>query len=373
MISPLSKMRSQIDELATLARRLLPSMLDEQTGLYAQKVVWDKIGPQAKGSSRLYSAMSAIGISRDTQRGSLETPNTTLGSLHALALEGPSTTGELAATIWALAEAGDDRADQLLRLFIPRFKPSASSTMELGLVLAASAAAIDAFASAGVVARPATAAADELLARFSSSANLFRGSASALRPRQKLQARMTSFASQVYPMLGLVEFARATGTTPPAQVTKAADRLVELQGPLGEWWWIYSSKTGAVLEGHPVYSVHQHAMAFMALAPLQNLQLGTYSSDLARGLQWIFGDNELKTPVVDFGHDMVARCIQRIGSDADGPLGLSVPQWRKVVLSSLGLRSVRPPATENDLEILWECRPYELGWLLYARSLINDW
>jgi hypothetical protein len=366
-------MRSQIDELTTLARKLLPPMRDEQTGLYAQKVVWTKTGPEARGSNRLYSAMSAIGISRDSAHRELGVLHTTLRSLHALALNGPSTTGELATTIWALAEARDDRAEELLHQFMPRFKPSASSTMELGLVLAALAATVDAFANTDVVAPPATAATNEVLERFSGSANLFGGSASALRPRQKLQSRMTSFASQVYPILGLAEFARATSTTPPPQVTKAADRLVELQGPLGQWWWIYSAKTGAVLEAYPVYSVHQHAMAFMALAPLQNLRLGTYSSDLARGLQWLFGDNEMKASLVDFEQDVLARCIQRTGADSDGPLGMSRSQWRDVILSSWGLRSPRPEAAGDHLEILRECRPYELGWLLYARSLISDW
>jgi hypothetical protein len=369
-----SEMHSQIDELATLARKLLPTMRNERTGLYAQKVVWTETGRHALGSNRLYSAMSVIGLSRDSDdRTSIHVPVTTLDALHALAFRGPSTTGELAATVWALAETRDERTRELLDLLMSRFRPSACTTMELGLVLAAFAATVDAFGNVDVVALPATAARNELLARFSDSAHLFRGNAWAFRPKRALQWRMTSFASQVYPILGLAEFGRATGTSPSLEIVKAADRLVDLQGPLGQWWWIYSPKTGAVVEGYPVYSVHQHAMALMALAPLENLGLGTYGSELARGVQWLFGDNELKTSIVDFARGMIARSVQRAEGDADGPLGLSGSQWRGVVLASWGLHPRRTEAADKRFEVLWESRPYELGWLLYARSLIRAW
>jgi hypothetical protein len=114
-------------------------------------------------------------------------------------------------------------------------------------------------------------------------------------------------------------------------------------------------------------------MALMALAPLENLGLGTYRTKLAQGVRWLFGVNELKTSLVDFEQATIARCIQRSGADADGPLGMSTSQWRRVVLSSWGLRSRRIQAADEHLETLWESRPYELGWLLYARSLIREW
>jgi hypothetical protein len=185
---------------------------------------------------------------------------------------------------------------------------------------------------------------------------------------------MTSFASQVYPIHGLAEYARVTETSPPQEILSAADRLVELQGPLGQWWWIYCPRTGRVVEGYPVYAVHQHAMAFMALAPLVNLGLRHYQEELGRGLQWLFGSNELGTPLVDFDAAFVSRCIQRRGGDAEGSLGMSHAQWWRAVLSSWRLRPRgRTEPDQDELEILDEYRPYELGWLLYARSLAAGW
>jgi hypothetical protein len=281
----------------------------------------------------------------------------------------------VAATTWALAVAEDNRTRPALGALERGFNPIRSSSMDLGLVLSGLAAVIDAFPGLRAqAARVAALATQELVQRFSDVAQLFRGSSWALRPRRLLQWNLTSFASQVYPIHGLAQYARASARPPPQQIQRAAERLIATQGQLGQWWWIYSMRTGAVLEGYPVYSVHQDAMAFMALASLENLGLGSYRDELVRGLSWIFGKNELRTPLVDFDRGFISRCIQRRGADADGILGMSGEQWKRVVRSSWGLQ--HPVATTHEpdeLEILEETRPYHLGWLLYARSLIRDW
>ena len=51
---------------------------------------------------------------------------------------------------------------------------------------------------------------------------------------------------------------------------QCANAICNLQGPLGQWWWHYDSMTGRVAERYPVYSVHQHAMAPMALFAAQD-------------------------------------------------------------------------------------------------------
>jgi hypothetical protein len=366
-----------MERLAVVARKLLPSMWDESSGLFAHKVVRSPAGVRPVRRNALYSAISAIGIENDRQDGKSRAVELdgTLDALCALALRKSSSTDLLAATIWALAVAGDSRTTSLLETLVRRFKASGCSSMELGLVLSGLAAAID--ASPGQRDAGATVAAEatrELVKRFSDAAQLFRGSSWAIRPRRQLQWKMTTFANQVYPIHGLAQFSRAAETTPPIQIQRAADRLVEMQGALGQWSWIYSANTGAVVERYPVYAVHQDAMAFMALAPLHKLGMRSYRDELARGLRWIFGQNELRTSLVDFERSFISRCIQRRGADAEGPLGMSGSQWRRVILSSWGHRSsANEEPGPDDLEILEECRPYHLGWLLYARSLISDW
>ena len=369
-------LHARMDRLATLARKLLPTMFDASSGLFAHKAVCVADGRRALGANALYSAMSAIGIHNDDAGSTVPvgldvTANTLAGSCRGMS----SSTGLVAATTWALAVAEDNRTRPALGALERGFNPIRSSSMDLGLVLSGLAAVIDAFPGLRAqAARVAALATQELVQRFSDVAQLFRGSSWALRPRRLLQWNLTSFASQVYPIHGLAQYARASARPPPQQIQRAAERLIATQGQLGQWWWIYSMRTGAVLEGYPVYSVHQDAMAFMALASLENLGLGSYRDELVRGLSWIFGKNELRTPLVDFDRGFISRCIQRRGADADGILGMSGEQWKRVVRSSWGLQ--HPVATTHEpdeLEILEETRPYHLGWLLYARSLIRDW
>jgi hypothetical protein len=111
-------------------------------------------------------------------------------------------------------------------------------------------------------------------------------------------------------------------------------------------------------------------MAFMALAPLQDQGVGRYQEALHHGLRWVTGENELRQTLVDRDEGLVYRAIQRVGSDPDGPAGLSRSNMARLAVSSyLKL----PARTRAELELLRECRSYHLGWLLYARALVREW
>ena len=60
--------------------------------------------------------------------------------------------------------------------------------------------------------------------------------------------------------------------------------ICELQGPDGQWWWHYDTRTGKVVEGYPVYSVHQDSMAPMALLDLEDAGGPQHSEAITRGL-----------------------------------------------------------------------------------------
>jgi hypothetical protein len=368
-----------MDQLAMLARKLLPTMLYARSGLFAHKLIWEAEGPRLARTNAMYSAMSAIGIHKDDAEGRMMSArlDITHDALVDLSLAATSSMGLIATTTWALAAAGDDRTGSVLEAIEHRFEPTRTSSMEIGLVLSALAAVVDAFPPLREkAARVAVLATQELIDRYSPKARLFHGSSRAIQPRHLLEWNMTSFASQVYPIHGLAQYARASETPAPRQIRDVADQLVATQGPLGQWCWIYSMRAGAVLETYPVYSVHQDAMAFMALASLENLGFRSYRAELTRGLAWIFGENELHTPLIDFDRGIISRCIQRRGSDADGIFGMSRGQRRRVVLSSWRVRKQSSGSATrqlDELEILEEARPYHLGWVLYARSLIKDW
>jgi hypothetical protein len=70
-------------------------------------------------------------------------------------------------------------------------------------------------------------------------------------------------------------------------------------------------------------------------------------------LNWIDRANELGFNMEDSSALVIWRCIQRS----------PVKRFWHAAFSREVFSPDRPP---KDLEVLFECRPYELGWLLYA-------
>ena len=120
-----------------------------------------------------------------------------------------------------------------------------------------------------------------------------------------------------------------------------------------------------MVEGYPVYSVHQHAMGPMALLDLADAGGDGHLDAIRRGLRWLAGPPEGQ-------------------SASPAQLVLDEPPitWRKVaradprkVVRGLRAASTRivPGARVAALDRVYppgavdhECRPYELGWMLYA-------
>jgi hypothetical protein len=373
----LARMAPQFADLAELSLDALPGMFDEGTGLFSHKTVVEGGRYVNREPNVLYSAVSLVGILRQRRRpaDAVLPLGRALDGLHRATAE-RRRPGEMANFVWAATMAEDGRGAEMTRR-LAGVDPASCPSGELGQVLYGLVCGARAYEAERDRATSASrAAARELLGRFSPRAEVFRTSPRARRlPRRELlESGLASFAAQVYPLHGLAALHLHTGEAPPAELKRVADRIVDAQGPLGQWWWIYSSRARVVLEGYPVYSVHQDGMAFLGLSELEPLGVGNYLEPLALGLDWIFGANELGTGVVDREPAMVYRCIQRAGSDADGSYGVSKANLWRILRRSLAPR-VSGDVTDAcpaDLEILRECRSYHLGWLLYADSMVQD-
>ena len=123
---------------------------------------------------------------------------------------------------------------------------------------------------------------------------------------------------------------------------------------MGEWFWHYDSGSGRVVSRYPIYSVHQHAMGPMMLFAASEATGVDFSAAIKKGLAWVDGKNELNRSFVDSSANLIWRCIYL--------------DRRAAILDSLqrvsGMR--KGPVNPSKLAIRYECRPYELGWLLYA-------
>ncbi|HET7121226.1 MAG TPA: hypothetical protein VFI17_08245 [Solirubrobacterales bacterium] len=376
-MNALERTEKQMADLSELSLRALPGMFDEQTALFSHKTVVVDGAYRNREPNVLYSSVSLVGLLRQRRRPVDEVMplGPALDGLYRAVAE-RGVPGEMANFVWAATIAGDERAAEILRRLCD-VDPRVCSGGELGQVLYGLVRGAETFpAERDRAAAAAAAAAAELLARFVPAADTFKSTPRHRRlPRRELlEARLGSFAAQVYPLHGLAAYYLWNGETPAPALARVAARIVEAQGPMGEWYWIYSTRKRAVLEGYPVYSVHQDGMAFLGLMELERLGLGSFVEPLALGLDWVFGANDLGVSLVRREPPMIHRCIMRAGSDADGPYGVPAANLRQIFLRSLTARPGRDytDADPAQLEVLEECRSYHLGWALYADSLVQE-
>jgi hypothetical protein len=372
-----ARSRRRFDEdLVGLALKALPAMFDERTALFSQKAHVRGDGYANLGSNSQYTAMSLAGILRQTavSPDGVVPVGRVLDRLHEVAAAGANLAVR-GLVLWVSALTGDSRGEQLLAGLAGTQGLERLDSATLGHMLHGLAQGAEAYPGRSAAAVEAgRRCAAELLSRFSAKADLFAPIARPTGLRSAAGKRLTSFASQVYPLHGLASYYRLSGEAPDPALRRAGERLVDAQGALGQWWWLYSTGSRAVLEGYPVYSVHQDGMAYMALVPLEGLGQGSYAAPLALGLEWLYESNELATSLVGREPAFVCRNIQRLGSDADAPFGISRNNFLRVVARSLPLAPKRDHVTvaPEELEVLRECRSYHLGWLLYASALVAE-
>ena len=179
---------------------------------------------------------------------------------------------------------------------------------------------------------------------------------------QIVSRRIACFADQVYPVLALCTYGKFFSDKESIELAaKAIEQICRFQGSLGQWWWHYDTTKGKVCEEYPVFSVHQDAMAPMAIMASDRLTGNNHSKEIELGLRWLFGRNELN---------------QNLLLDEEGII------WRDIEKCELkkASRTLRALLCTADLQVLhrlvggcfigfrinYECRPYHLGWILYA-------
>jgi hypothetical protein len=214
---------------------------------------------------------------------------------------------------------------------------------------------------------------DALLAHFVPGTGLFRTVRRLERRRDLLRSqreyRTASFAAQIYPVHALAGYHRVMKGDDALQAALAcAKTLIHLQGPQGQWWWIYHADRGTVAEKYPVYSVHQDGMAPMGLLELAAASGIDFDAPIDKGLAWLFGPNEVRESLVDETRGVVWRCIQRAEPGGQKSFGMGAAGHLNVnMAATLGGANL---AWLHDrvlgFEMLRETRSYCLGWILAA-------
>ncbi|MFC9297143.1 hypothetical protein ACFTWH_17350 [Streptomyces sp. NPDC057011] len=324
---------------------------------------------EQRGTSTRYAAITALGarfLPEDRQRALFggRTAEEFTGLL-VQRLPAVRNLGDAALIAWAAAETGHPKlADALDRVAALDVPGRPQYTVEAAWVLSALAAARE---TADVEYRLA-AARDRLLAARAGDGPLFaHATGPGLVPGYR--SHVACFADQTYPLQALARL-HASGDDPRALAAAdaCAARICALQGDGGQWWWHYDARSGGVVEGYPVYSVHQHAMAPTALFDLAEAGGTDFGAHIRRGLRWMTEVPELAGPAgtprepmirEDFG--VTWRKVHRGDPKkavraARGLTTRVLPQARLAPLD----RVFRPLAVDR------ECRPYEFGWMLFA-------
>ncbi|WP_110182134.1 hypothetical protein [Nocardioides solisilvae] len=353
-----------VERLLALAPRGLARGYDAGAGGFAQTLRLvagrDGVALRAEGQNLRYTAMALLGLGRLGPARAREvlggtSPGEVLARAARTALDHPDP-GAVALVAWAEAELSgvfDDKLFCRLEEHLAAGQPL--PTVDVSWMLTAATVA----AGLGRTDLVTERAAARLTAGRGPQGIYPHVLPSAGKPRWR--AHVGSFADQVYPLQAL---ARAS-VHGPGEWLAAADltaaRLCDLQGEQGQWWWHYDARDGTVVERYPVYSVHQHAMAPMVLLDLLEAGGADHRDAVARGVGWLGRHPEALEELVSERWGVVwrkvgrreprkaARALQAAASAA-AP-GVRVP----------GLDVVLPPGVVDH-----ECRPYELGWLLYA-------
>ncbi|MFE3632749.1 hypothetical protein [Streptomyces cellostaticus] len=382
-ITRLAALGREEPALLTLAQRLLtvaesglPSMLLPGKEAFAFTMAGHRSPDgswtlERRGTSTRYAAITALGarfLPEDRQRAVLggrsaqEFTGLLIESLPAVA-----NLGDAALIAWAAADTGHPKlSDALDRMHALDDEGRPQYTVEAAWVLSALAAAHGTVDVEGRL----PAARDRLLrARLGNSPLFPHATGPGLVPWYR--AHVSCFADQTYPLQALARaHACGHGGGDPEALAAAdacAARICELQGDGGQWWWHYDARTGGVVEGYPVYSVHQHAMAPTALFDLADAGGTDFAAAVRKGLGWmtevpeLAGDPRKQEPLIldDLGVTWrkVFRGDPKKAVRAARGLGTRVaPGLRLGPLD----RVYRPVSVDR------ECRPYEFGWMLHA-------
>ena len=356
-----SRSAALVERLLRAAVRILPQarvagdFAFTLTGTRDPDGIW-QLSPS--GTSRRYGAIAALGLMRLPQREQRtvlggEDGHDFVGRL-ARRLDWMTNLGDVALLCWAAAEAAHgelphalERLAELDRRDTPVDVVAAAWVVT---ALVATRPLID-------VEQHLSAARDRLLAaRSEVYPHVAAGATTWYR------SHVGSFADQVYPVQALARLhASADDPGALAAAESVAAAICRAQGRAGQWCWHYDARTGGVVRSYPVHSVHQYAMAPMALLDLAEAGGQPYLEAICQGLRWLTGPPEIREDLI-----------------LDEP----PVTWRKVArgdrrMTGRGLRAastgpcslIRFPALDRVFRpgtVDHECRPYELGWLLMA-------
>jgi hypothetical protein len=354
--------RQLILKMRMLAIRALGRMFRPEENLFAFRIIRTGKGDVLEGVSRRYTAIALMGLleeSEDVIRQVLHGRSiTTICHRLVDGVHESQDLGEVSLILWLarlVSQCNVDKIFDHLNILDPLGRDY--STVELSWLLTGLSVRCNEKTdteAAGLVAR-------KLLQSFNEKSGMF-PHRPGWRHTKNYRSHVTCFADLVYPIQALSYYYLLTGDSEALDAaSRCAERICFLQGRSGQWWWHYDYRTGKVIEGYPVYAVHQDAMAPMALLAIQDAGGMDYSRWIDRGISWLVNPPETGVSLIDPQADLIWRKVcrhepNRLSRGLQAAVSRFHASWRMPGIDWL----FRPE------QIDYESRPYHMGWILCA-------
>lgn len=364
-MSPILASPREVRELTSLAVRGLVAMFDADRQLFCHRLLCTARGLVREGVSRRYTIITLLGL-KELELTGVDSPFDIQAIYMALIrdtnwIQG---VGDLGLLIWLTAAFEPGRLEEVFRSFdcetaLDRYSDARESrTMELAWFLAGLTHAADTSSKLVNCLADLSVETYHRIEENQGDYGLFGHMNAQNSLAGRIRGRIGSFADQVYPIYAMSKFAKTFHVEDPlGPASECATAICSSQGELGQWWWLYDARGGRVSSHYPIYSVHQHGMGPMALFAIEEATGQCFKEFIYKGLRWIHGGNELGTDMRDGAQNLIWRCV--------------LPRSKQAKYWEIALSVVRQPNEDvqiGGLTILYEQRPFEFGWLLFAFS-----
>jgi hypothetical protein len=338
-------------------------MFDADKQLFCHRLLRTELGLVREGLSPRYTIMTLLGL-RELELAGMDSPFDTQAIYASLIrdtnwIQG---IGDFGLLIWLTATFDPDQLGRLFSKFdcqtaLDRYSDAQEArTMELAWFLAGLAHAAQTSPKLLSALTDLSVETYHRIEENQGEYGLFGHLSTKNSLAGRLRGRIGSFADQIYPIYAMSRFAKVFQVEDPlGPALECATAVCGAQGESGQWWWLYDARSGRVSSRYPVYSVHQQGMAPMGLFAVEEASGQSFKQFIYKGLLWIYGNNELGADMRDAAENLIWRCIL--------PKKSQSKYWE---MAMSVVRSPREDAEVGSLKILYEQRPYEFGWLLFA-------
>jgi len=352
-----------VRELISLATRGLVPMFDADKQLFCHRLLRTERGIVREGLSPRYTIMTLLGL-RELELAGIDSPFDTRAIYESFIRDRDwiQGIGDLGLLMWLIATFDPAHLGGLFSTFdcetaLDRYSDAREGrTMELAWFLAGLAHMAETSSKLVSNLMDLSVETYHRIEENQGEYGLFGHMSTRKSIAGRLRGRIGSFADQVYPIYAMSKYAKVFQVEDPlGPVLECSTAICGAQGELGQWWWLYDTRSGRVSSRYPVYSVHQHGMAPMCLFAVEEATGQRFRKFISKGLCWIYGANELGVDMRDGAENLIWRCIL--------PKKTQSKYWE--MATSL-VRSPNQDIQADSLKTLHEQRPYEFGWLLFA-------